>query len=114
MARRSGNWLREPSIEFAKWGRQAGPKSRFRNRSDQFGFGRREIACGHGVLKTGAAVASIAERLILRLPATAEGDQRPARQPEFAAFGIANGKLAFYPYGAVVNDRNLRHSPDGN
>jgi hypothetical protein len=57
-------------------------------------FGRREFAGDYFILKAGPGMRSIAKRLILRLPAAAEADYRPATESEWLSDGIENFKIA--------------------
>jgi hypothetical protein len=50
---------------------------------------------------------AVAERLVCRVPATAEGNYRPAGQAELLSLHVANLKVSFKPQGTVVEWRDF-------
>src|SRR5271166_4777497 len=54
----------------------------------QLRLGRREVAGRHRVIEAGARVGSVAERLVVRLPAAAEGNYGASGEAEGGAGGV--------------------------
>ena len=80
----------------------------------QLGLRRRKFAGRHGIVETRAGVGPVAERLVGRLSAAAEGDYGPSGQAERGPGGVEDLEVAFNADGSVVQDYNFSwHHRDG-
>jgi hypothetical protein len=66
---------------------------------------RRQITRRHGVGEVLALVGAVAEGLVARMAAAAEGNGGPSSQAECVAFLILHFEIAFHSDRAVVNYR---------
>src|SRR5580658_2366069 len=65
-------------------------------------FGRRQLAGGDGIGEAHAVVAAVAKRLVGRVAATAQRDDRAASQSKGCAGGVADLEFALHTEGPVV------------
>jgi len=72
----------------------------------KLGLGRRQFTRHHGVGKSYAVVAAIAERLVGGMAAAAQRDDRPPGEAEKRSRGVADLEFTFDAKGAVVLRRD--------
>ena len=65
-------------------------------------LGRGEVAGFAGALEAGAAVGAVAEGLVFRVAAAAEGDHCPAGEAELLAHRVVDREVAFETKGTII------------
>src|SRR5258705_8292739 len=68
----------------------------------QLWFRRRKFAGGHGIVETSAGMGPVAERLVGRLPAAAEGNHGASGQAERGSGGVQDLEFAFNTNWPIV------------
>jgi hypothetical protein len=64
----------------------------------------------HLGLESNPLMTAVAERFVLRMPASAQADRRPASEVERSALGIAKAELTFKPQRTIISNCNLGHA----